>query len=84
MSELPDLSHGSEHEKGKTGTEKRRLLMNRIYYKLTKVNNYGEEIDYINREFNSEDAAWEWLREVEHIKSRKHWEVRKCEVVRVL
>lgn len=52
------------------------------YYELTKVNDWGEEIDYINRQFDSEKDAWKYLKDVERIKSRKGWEVRFCRLVK--
>lgn len=50
----------------------------REFYRLYKVNSFEEEIDYINREFTTEKEAWSWLKNVEHIKSRKGW---RCELV---
>ena len=53
----------------------------REFYELVKVNGFGEEIDYINREFKTEKEAWDHLKNVEHIKSRKGWEVRFCKAI---
>ena len=53
----------------------------REFYELVRVNQFGEEIDYINREFKTEEEAWSYLKNVEHIKSRKGWEVRWCKAI---
>lgn len=55
--------------------------MAREYYRLYKVNSFEEEIDYINKEFPTEKAAWDWLKNVERIKSRKNW---RCELVQAV
>lgn len=55
----------------------------RKFYQLTKVNSWGEEIDYINKEFQSEEEAWNYLKNVERIKSRKGWEVQFCTMIPV-
>jgi hypothetical protein len=46
------------------------------YFRLVKVNTYGEQIDYIDREFKTEDEAWNYLRNIARIKNTKNWECR--------
>lgn len=53
----------------------------REFYRLYKVNSFEEEIDYINKEFKTEQDAWNWLKNVERIKSRKGW---RCEFVQAI
>ena len=44
-------------------------------FNLVKVNEWNEEIEFIPKEFQSEEEAWTYLRDVLKVKSRKGWQV---------
>ena len=53
----------------------------REFYRLYKINSFGEKIDSLRNEFKTEDDAWDWLKNVEHIKSKRDW---RCELVQLV
>ena len=56
------------------------------YYQLTKENSYGEEIDYIDKRFDTEEDALVYLKKYSWIpkKELRSWTVREYTVIAVM
>lgn len=49
------------------------------YYQLRKVNTKGENVRSIDKQFASEQEAFNYLYDVEHVKNKRFWKVDKIE-----
>ena len=53
----------------------------REFYRLVKVNGYGEEIDYIDNDFDTAQEAKEWFK---RFPEKGRWEIRRYKVLQVI